>query len=212
VKSFETGEGSEPTSLKGILRSRRSWKWAVAGAATIVIALSAGAGKFLVLDAPQPSDVILVLAGETKYRPARALELLNQSYGRRIVIDVPAGSTIYEFTQVELAEKYINDQPQHAVMSVCPINGLSTRDESHDAEKCLARESDNRILIVTSDFHTRRALSIFRHEIHGKSFAVAAAYGEQEFGMRWWAHREWAKTCLYEWMRLAWWNLIDRWR
>jgi hypothetical protein len=212
MKSFETGEGSEPTSVKGILRSRRSWKWAVAGAAAILIALSAEAGKFLVVDAPQPSDVILVLAGETNYRPARALELLNQGYGRRIVIDVPAASTIYEFTQVDLAEKYIHDLPQRAAMSVCPIDGLSTRDESHDAEKCLVRESDNRILIVTSDFHTRRALSIFRHEIHGKSFAVAAAHDEAEFGTRWWAHREWAKTCLYEWMRLAWWNLIDRWR
>ncbi len=174
--------------------------------------MSAGAGKFLVVDAPQPSDVILVLAGETDYRPARALELLNQGYGRRIVIDVPAASTIYEFTQLDLAAKYIHDLPQGAAMSVCPIDGLSTRDESHDAEKCLARESGTRILIVTSDFHTRRALSIFRHEIRGKSFSVAAAHDEAEFGTRWWSHREWAKTCLYEWMRLSWWNVIDRWR
>ncbi len=198
--------------MEDILQSRRSWKWVLAGAATIVIAMSAGAGKFLVVDAPQPSDVILVLAGETDYRPARALELLNQGYGRRIVIDVPAASTIYEFTQLDLAAKYIHDLPQGAAMSVCPIDGLSTRDESHDAEKCLARESGTRILIVTSDFHTRRALSIFRHEIRGKSFSVAAAHDEAEFGTRWWSHREWAKTCLYEWMRLSWWNVIDRWR
>jgi len=198
--------------VEDILQSRRSWKWVLAGAATIVIAMSAGAGKFLVVDAPQPSDVILVLAGETDYRPARALELLNQGYGRRIVIDVPAASTIYEFTQLDLAAKYIHDLPQGAAMSVCPIDGLSTRDESHDAEKCLARESGTRILIVTSDFHTRRALSIFRHEIRGKSFSVAAAHDEAEFGTRWWSHREWAKTCLYEWMRLSWWNVIDRWR
>ena len=182
------------------------------GAAVIAIVLAAGAGKFLVVDAPQPSDTILVLAGETNYRPARALELLNQGYGRRIVIDVPVASTIYEFTQVDLAEKYIHDLPQSAAMSVCPIDGLSTRDESHDVEKCLARASGNRILIVTSDFHTRRALGIFRHEIHGKSFAIAAAHNEAEFGAPWWTHREWAKTCFYEWMRLAWWNLIDRWR
>ena len=182
------------------------------GAAVSVVVLSAGAGKFLVVDDPQPSDVILVLAGETNFRPARALELLKQGYGRRIVIDVPVASTIYEFAQVDLAEKYIHDLPQGTAMSVCPIDGLSTRDESHDAEKCLARESGNRILIVTSDFHTRRALGIFRHEIHGKSFAIAAARNESEFGAPWWAHREWAKTCFYEWMRLAWWNLIDRWR
>ena len=32
------------------------------------------------------------------------------------------------------------------------------------------------------------------------------------FGIQWWQHREWAKTNLYEWLRLAWWGLIDRWR
>ena len=34
----------------------------------------------------------------------------------------------------------------------------------------------------------------------------------REFGVRWWRHREWAKTNFYEWLRLAWWELIDRWR
>jgi len=31
-----------------------------------------------------------------------------------------------------------------------------------------------RILIVTSDFHTRRALTIFHDEVHGKTFSIAA--------------------------------------
>jgi uncharacterized SAM-binding protein YcdF (DUF218 family) len=68
------------------------------------------------------------------------------------------------------------------------------------------------VLIVTSEFHTRRALSIFRHELRGKSFSTAAARDDREFGTRWWQHRQWAKTCLYEWLRLVWWNLVDRWR
>ena len=33
---------------------------------------AAEAGRLLVVDAPEPSDVILVLAGETDRRPARA--------------------------------------------------------------------------------------------------------------------------------------------
>ena len=55
------------------------------------------------VDAPERSDVILVLAGETEHRPARALELLSQGYGRRVVIDVPAAAKIYGFTEVQLA-------------------------------------------------------------------------------------------------------------
>jgi len=166
-----------------------------------LLAFVANAGRLLVVDAPQAADVIVVLAGETDHRPARALQLLDQGYGRRVLIDVPATARIYEFTQVQLAEKYIQDLPQAASVGICPITGLSTRDESHDVEKCLAGEEGNRVLIVTSDFHTRRSLSIFCHEVRGKTFSVAAARDDTQFGTRWWTHRQWAKTCVNEWLR-----------
>jgi uncharacterized SAM-binding protein YcdF (DUF218 family) len=192
--------------------NKRTWIFAAIILAALLVVFASHAGRVLVVDTPERSDVILVLAGETDRRPARALELLDQGYARRVVMDVPAAARIYQFTQVQLAEQYVQHLPQGASIVICPIAGLSTRDEARDAEKCLAREEGNRILIVTSDFHTRRALSIFRHEIPGKSFAVAAAYDDSQFGARWWRHREWAKTCLYEWLRLLWWNAVDRWR
>lgn len=173
---------------------------------------AASAASLLVVDAPQPSDVILVLAGETDRRPALALQLLERSYGRKVVIDVPVEAKLYEFTELELAQKYIQDLPQVASVRVCPITGLSTRDESHDAEKCLEREESKSVLIVTSDFHTRRALSIFRHELRGRIFSVAAARDGSQFGTHWWVHRQWAKTCFEEWLRLGWWETVDRWR
>lgn len=177
-----------------------------------LLVFAANAGRALVVDAPERSDVILVLAGETDRRPAVALQLLEQEYGRRVLIDVPAAEQIYSFSQAQLAEKYIQGLPQAASVRVCPIEGLSTREESHDVEKCLAGELGSRVLIVTSEFHTRRALSIFRHEIRGRSFSVAAARDERQFGTRWWTHRQWAKTCLDEWLRVAWWNAVERWQ
>lgn len=169
------------------------------------------AGRMLIVDAPQPSDVIVALAGETYQRPMRAVQLLDRGYGRRVLIDVPVAATLYEFSEIQLAEKYVHDLPEAASVEICPIEGLSTREESHDVEKCLAHAPGSRVLLVTSEFHTRRALSIFRHEVHGKSFAVAAVYDDSEFGARWWTHRQWAKTCLEEWMRLLWWDTIERW-
>jgi hypothetical protein len=179
--------------------------------AVALVVLAANAGRLLVVDSPQRSDVILVLAGETERRPARALELLAQAYGRRVVIDVPAAAMTYQFTEVELAEQYVQHLAQAKSVAICPIYGLSTRDEAHDAEKCLTQQ-EKRVLIVTSDFHTRRALSIFRHEVRGKAFDVAAVYDDTQFGSRWWTHRQWAKTLLDEWMRLLWWTAVDRWR
>jgi hypothetical protein len=191
--------------------TKQWWLLASALLGGVLIGLAAKAGAFLLVDAPRPSDVILVLAGETDRRPERALQLLAQGYGRRVVLDVPANATIYGTSQIQLAQKYIQDLPQAGSVSICPIDGLSTKDESKDAEKCLAREGSKSVLIVTSDFHTRRALSIFRREIPGHEYSVAAARDGTQFGVRWWTHRQWAKTLVNEWVRLIWWKAVDQW-
>lgn len=177
-----------------------------------ILVLCAKAGSFLIIDQPRPSDAILVLAGETNRRPQRALQLLSQGYGTRVVLDVPLNATIYKFTQIALAQQYIHDLPQGASVSVCPIQGLSTKAEAQDAASCLAHESAKSVLIVTSDFHTRRALSIFRRELPQYTYSVAAVQDNDQFGARWWQHRQWAKTFVDEWLRLLWWKCIDQWR
>jgi hypothetical protein len=196
------------------MQQKGKFRWAVVCALMVglMIAWAAKAGSFLVIDAPHPSDLIVVLAGETDRRPRRALDLLRQRYGRRILLDVPNNGMLYEFTQIQLAQKYIRDLPQPELVSVCPIDGLSTKDESKDVEKCLRREGAKSVLIVTSDFHTRRALDVFRHELPEYEFSVAAARNSEGFGTRWWTRRQWAKTFLDEWLRLLWWKTIDRWR
>ena len=181
-------------------------------AVTLLLVFAMNAGRLLVVDAPQTSDLILVLAGETDHRPAHALELLHRGLGRRVLIDVPADTKIYDVLQLELAQKYVRNLPDSAVVRLCPIAGLSTREETRDVERCLTPQDGTRILIVTSDFHTRRALTIFRHELRDKTFSVAAAHNPEEFGTRWWTHREWAKTLAGEWVRVLWWNFVDRWR
>jgi len=177
----------------------------------LVTGFALNAGRMLVIDEPRTSDVILVLAGETEHRPARALQLLGEGYTRKMVIDVPAEGKIYEFSPLQLARRYAEDLSQKASISICPIEGLSTKNEARDAEPCLAREGAKSVLIVTSDFHTRRALHIFQKEIPGISFSVAAVRDSKQFGIRWWAHRQWAKTFLDEWLRWIWWKCVDRW-
>lgn len=191
-------------------RNSRRALAAIAFAACLIFA--ANAGRMLVVDAPEQSDVIVVLAGETNWRPALGLDLLQRGYSRRMIIDVPAAAKVYNLTEVELAKQYVQALPQAESVGICPIVGLSTRDESHDVARCLEHENGSRILLVTSDFHTRRSLSTFRHELRGKNFSVAAAYDDTEFGTHWWIHRQWAKTCVDEWMKFVWWHCVDRWR
>ena len=169
-------------------------------------------GRFLVLDEPQRSDIILVLAGETEQRPARGLELLRQGYAQRMVLDVPAEATLYRWRQTELAQKYLQSLGADQAVTICPIYGLSTKAEAQDAAACLKGLPGKNLLIVTSDFHTRRALNIFRRELANYNCHVAAAYDDRQFGAHWWQHRQWAKVNFDEWIRLVWWGVIDRWR
>jgi hypothetical protein len=178
----------------------------------LLVSLAVEASRFLVVDSPQHSDVILVLAGETNRRPQRALQLLAGGYGGRIILDVPARTTIYEFTQIQLAQKYIQDLPQGSSISICSIEGLSTEAEAKDTAACLARTGARSVLIVTSDFHTRRALSIFRRKLPAYTYSTAAAHDDEQFGVGWWKHRQWAKTLVDEWLRLLWWKCVDQWR
>jgi uncharacterized SAM-binding protein YcdF (DUF218 family) len=177
----------------------------------LLAALVVTSGGFLVVNQPRKSDVMVVLAGETDRRPARGLELLDQGYAPRLILDVPAEARIYQWNQLEIARKYVEGLPRAGAITVCPIYGHSTRDEAQDVSLCLRGSSARSILLVTSDYHTRRSLSIFER-VSPADYSVAAAFDASEFGAQWWRHREWAKVNFDEWLKLVWWELIDRWR
>lgn len=176
----------------------------------LAIIFVAFSGRFLVINQPQKSDVIVVLAGETQQRPARGLELLIQGFAPRLVLDVPT-AVIYDRSQLELAQAYVKTLPQANAISICPIYQRSTKGEARDVSRCLTGSEAPRVLLVTSDYHTRRALSIFRHILPQYHYSVAAASDELEYAPSWWQRRQWAKVNFDEWIRLVWWELVERW-
>ena len=68
------------------------------------------------------------------------------------------------------------------------------------------------ILLVTSAYHTRRALAILQARLPQYHFSAYAADDPFYFSNRWWTNRVWATTTLSEWERYLWWLLVDRWR
>ena len=178
----------------------------------LALFLFSTSGHFLIVNRPQHADAIVVLAGETDRRPALGLQLLQQGYAPRMILDVPANAKIYDETMLQIAQQYVRELPQAQSVIICPIYGLSTKAESQDVSQCLRTLGIHSILVVTSDYHTRRALSTFRHELPGMQISVAAATDPQQFGGAWWQHRQWAKLNFDEWLRLVWWHVVDRWR
>jgi hypothetical protein len=173
------------------------------------------AGRALVTDRPEKSDVIVVLAGDSidqRYR--RGMELLRAGYGKHLFLDASSDSNYFGRTPAEYAAIFLKEDAHEMepFVSVCPFEEDSSITETLYVAKCVEKFHPQRVLLVTSDFHTARALSIFVHRLPQYQWSVAAAKDDRVFGQRWWQHREWAKTTFYEWLKVAWWNVVDRWR
>jgi hypothetical protein len=173
-------------------------------------------GKFLVVDHPERSDVIVVLAGDDHDRRYwRGIELLRAGYGRQMQLDVPAGE-LYGHTYAEQAADFVTQSAGdvESQVRICIIENDSTVQEASDIARCLVRvyPAARSVLLVTSDFHTRRASSILRSRLPQYRWSVAAVRDPSRFGESWWRQREWAKTYIYEWEKLVWWDLFESWR
>src|SRR5262249_36246849 len=133
----------------------------------VILAVLIGLGmeygaSFLRVNQPEHSDVILVLGGgmdDSRYW--RGVELMKQGYADKIVLDAEAGGEKYGKSNADLARDFL--ERIHAQnTTVCPVYADSTYGETEDAARCLASMKVSSVLIVTSDYHTRRAFSIFK--------------------------------------------------
>ena len=184
--------------------------------ATIVVAIVfvLRSAAFLVINRPQPSDAIVVLAGDSgDQRYWRGVELLHSGYAHQMLVDARADQVIWGHTPADYAAAFVKATASDSLerIQVCAIRADSTAGEIAGVAGCLQPLHPHSVLIVTSDYHTRRALSIARHMMPQYQWSMAAAWNSAEFGNHWWQHRTWAKTNLLEWQRLLWWQLADRW-
>jgi uncharacterized SAM-binding protein YcdF (DUF218 family) len=176
--------------------------------------LGAHAGSFLIVNEPKRADVIVVLSGDFEdVRFRKGLDLLRAGYAQELVLDAPVW-TEYGRKSSDLALEYVStvapDQASH--LHVCSFSGDSTRLELSEVASCLhavAPQAGN-ALLVTSNFHARRAFAIARRVLPQYRWSVASA-PDNIFDSAWWRRREWAKTTLSEWEKLTWWLVVERW-
>ena len=177
-----------------------------------IILLLKRAGSFLVIHAPERSDVMIVLEGGTgSSRFAQALRLQKKGYAPLILVDADVARNFYGQTEADLIRNYLR-QANLDNVEICPTTADSTYAEAADIERCMKRVRAGSAIIVTSDFHTRRALSIFRKRLPQYQWSVAASSWPANAAEQYWRHRWWAKTVIDEWEKYLWWQLVDRWR
>jgi hypothetical protein len=187
-----------------------------AGLALCVIALLVfglrHAGPALVVNQPQRSDVILILAGDSNdLRFRRGLELMRAGYAGTMLVDARSDAVAFGRPVTELMEDFIRRSAIDPVVAVCRVTGDSTLLELRSAyDGCIQHAARHSVLLVTSDYHTRRALSIARKTFPQYTWSAAAANSGLLSNPHWWKTREIAKNVFLEWQKLLWWELVER--
>ena len=186
-----------------------------AAIAILLLVWGWAAGRFLVVDAPEQSDVLVVLAGDhNDLRYKRGLQLLADGYAHQMLADANSDVVEYGRTPAELEQEFIarTAGPLLDRIRICPVRGASTQEEAQYISNCLDR-SVSKVLLVTSDYHSRRALSVLRRALPQYHLSIASVNDNSVFrAEHWWQRREWAKTTVLEWSKFAWWEALDRWR
>ncbi len=157
---------------------RPRWRWLrrlIVAAAVLAIAyFTSGwwlraAGHWLdVGEPPRPADVCLVLSGDFESRPFAAAALYRKGYIRHSIWLTHVSGDIGVFPQEldsDAAARRILEAARVPQERIEVINGLcaSTFDEAETLKQRLTREpSPTTVMIVTSDYHTRRSRWIFR--------------------------------------------------
>jgi uncharacterized SAM-binding protein YcdF (DUF218 family) len=159
-------------------------------------------GSYLVkADAPEKADIALVLAGDGEgNRILTAAQLARQGYVSQVLVSGPSG--IYGQYECDLAIPF-------AVKSGYPAsyflhfenNARSTQEEARDAIARLHQLGVHKVLLVTSDYHTRRAGKIYRTAAPDLQFVVVAAPDTYFTAGGWWHNRQGEKIAFNEWIK-----------
>jgi uncharacterized SAM-binding protein YcdF (DUF218 family) len=183
----------------------RNWILGAALLAILVLSypLWLGAlGQYLVsTDSAVQADIVVVLAGDGYgHRILRAGELVRQGLAPTALVSGPEG--LYGYYESELAIPFAVQQGYPASWFVPFRNkALSTREEASAIVPELRKLGVHRCLLVTSDYHTRRAGRAFRSTAPEIAFRVIAARDEFFRPGGWWRTRQSLKQGVLEWMK-----------
>jgi len=155
---------------------------------------------FLCVDSgPVNADVIVVLGGGSHERPGRAAELFKEHATPRIII---SGLGDYEINRRLLIEAGV---PSDVIEME---NRSRTTKENAQFTIQLLRKPDSlhvkRVVIVTSWYHSRRALACFRHYAPDIQFYSRPSYFAS-------AHADWAHNRIGNRVRLEYAKLLGYW-
>ncbi len=169
------------------------------------------AGRFLYYsDELKPADVIVVLAGEETERVEYGVNLFKEGWARKDKIILAGGPLIWKYTWASLMK-------EHAMYLGVPKNAILLEDRSRTTEedarftKEILKEYGYRsCILVTSPYHSRRALKIFKKIMGDEIKIISAPSTDSWFKFdEWWKRRRDRARVLDEYSKFIWMLIFD---
>lgn len=190
-----------------VSRRRLAAHLGVALAAALIVVASAQlwlplVGRALVqAGPPRKADIAVVPAGDFRgKRILEAAQLVREGFVPRVLVSGPGGN--YGAHECDLAIPFaVKEGYPERYFAHAPNDARSTREEAGWMAAELGRLGVKSYILVTSDYHTRRAGAMFRDASPRMKVYVVAA-PNAEFDLRtWWQQREGRKAVAAEWAK-----------
>ena len=184
------------------------------GVLTLFLCLAAGAlavthnvwlrwlGEYLTYtEPPCKADMIVVLAGDWwGNRAIKAAELVREGWAPKVLVS--GAGTVYGTNEGDLALRFLTSKGYSPEPFFnLPSPARSTEEEARFVVPELRRQNVHRFILVTSDFHTRRAADVYRKAASDLPFCVVASPDPDFSPDGWWHTREGRKTAFFEWCK-----------
>ena len=175
--------------------------------------LRAVAAAWIVDEPLEKAQAIVVLGGDSRAgdRLRHAVELYRAGWAPRLVLSgAPFRSYFNESELMAHEAKQLGVPPEHLILA--PSEADSTLEEALGLRAVLAQHDFRKIIVVTSNFHTRRARQIFVgiYRPLGTRVIVSAAPDLRFDPQTWWQQREGRKWMATEVVKniYTWWELL----
>jgi uncharacterized SAM-binding protein YcdF (DUF218 family) len=150
---------------------------------------------------PVHADMVIVLAGDfSGNRILAAGDLVRRGFAPQALVSGPSGA--YGLHESDLAIQFAAQHGYPASYFVAlPNDSRSTKSEADDVLAALGKRHAHSVDIVTSNYHTRRAGSIYRAKAPGLEIHMIAAPDVYFTPDGWWKDRDARKIFLMEWIK-----------
>jgi uncharacterized SAM-binding protein YcdF (DUF218 family) len=156
-------------------------------------------------DSPAKADIGVVLGGDYRgTRISKAAELVQAGYIPQVLVSGPSG--FFGMHESDLAISYMvrRGYPAGQFISL-PNDTRSTEEEAAVVLAELQRRGIHSFILITSDYHTRRAARTYRYVGRSMGYLPAmravVAWSPLFQINRWWKTREGQKAIFFEWSK-----------